>query len=319
MPAPTKKATGPEVPDTDLLLVTVTKIEVEALLAGFGTTATKSRRIIDNKTYYDLGEIGGSRILMVRSEMGSGGVDGSFPTIDDAIRTLDPGAVIMVGIAFGVDPDKQRIGDVLVARQLQGYDLKKVGTDIESEDRAEIVLLRDDRPSCSPRLLDRFRHGELDWQGAGRAFDLMLSGSSLVDHIDYRDQLKKLVPEAVGGEMEGVGLYAAAHRHKVDWILVKAICDFADGNKKKDKKQRQQLAAANAVAFVTHVLKLGGLAKEGNQNDLIAAEAEKKYLRELRKQCNYLPLGAMGGEQDFSEGISLDQVYVELYTKTLIP
>jgi hypothetical protein len=60
--------------------------------------------------------------------------------------------------------------------------------------------------------------------------------------------------------MEGAGLYAVAQREKVDWILVKAICDYADGNKGQDKDKRQQTAARNAARFVFHVLNQGGFA-----------------------------------------------------------
>ena len=42
---------------------------------------------------------------------------------------------------------------------------------------------------------------------------------------------------------------------KVEWILVKAICDWADGNKNDNA---QSLAAGNAADFVRHVIQLGG-------------------------------------------------------------
>jgi hypothetical protein len=54
--------------------------------------------------------------------------------------------------------------------------------------------------------------------------------------------------------MEGAGLYVACQDQKVDWILVKAICDWADGHKAQDKDARQQTAAANAAAFVLYAL-----------------------------------------------------------------
>jgi hypothetical protein len=41
---------------------------------------------------------------------------------------------------------------------------------------------------------------------------------------------------------------------KVDWILVKAICDWADGHKAEDKDEHQRLAAHNAAEFVLHTL-----------------------------------------------------------------
>jgi nucleoside phosphorylase len=51
--------------------------------------------------------------------------------------------------------------------------------------------------------------------------------------------------------MEGAGLWAAATVAKVEWILVKAICDWGDGTK---HKRDQPLAAAAAVSLVHHVL-----------------------------------------------------------------
>ena len=78
----------------------------------------------------------------------------------------------------------------------------------------------------------------------------MLSGEKLIDDKDYRDHLVALQVEAVGGEMEGAGLYVAS-RHKVDWIVIKAICDWADGKKKVNKNQRQKKAAKNAAEFLS--------------------------------------------------------------------
>jgi nucleoside phosphorylase len=76
-----------------------------------------------------------------------------------------------------------------------------------------------------------------------------------VDNVDYRDDLRALEPEAIGGEMEGAGLYVACHEAKTDWILIKAICDWADGNKGHDKEARQALAAKNAAGFAMFVLR----------------------------------------------------------------
>ncbi len=214
------------------------------------------------KTYYDLGTIGGANTWMVRSEMGAIGPGGSTTTAFEAIEALHPSAVIMVGIAFGVDPKKQRIGDVLVSRQLMEYELQRVGTDLQGQ---PVIVPRGDRVTASPRLLDRFRDGELTWKEAKVRFGLVLSGLKLVDNLDLRQKLLRLEPEAIGGEMEGAGLYDAASRRKVDWILAKAICDWADGHKRRNKAQRQSLAARNAARFVLHVLERGGLADPARQ------------------------------------------------------
>jgi len=193
--------------------------------------------------------------------MGTGGPGGSLFTVAEGIRAVSPSAVVMVGIAFGLYPKRQQIGDILISQQLLGYDLQRVGTSFDGKPR---IYARGDRVSASVRLVDRFRAGKLksnfqDWLKPPRIeFGLVFSGSMLIDNLDVRDQLHAIASEAIGGEMEGAGLYDAAHRYKVDWILVKAICDWADGKKHFKKEERQKLAAENAARFVIQVIQQGG-------------------------------------------------------------
>lgn len=248
----------------DVLLVTVTDVEARAVLSTFQERADNKlkRHFINGKTYLDLGVIGGARTFMVQSEMGSGGTGGAILTIRESIYALSPSAVVMVGIAFGVDAKKQRIGDILVSKQILAYDFQRVGSNTEGQ---EEIILRGDRPQASIRLLDQFRSGVLDWEKPTVRFGLILSGEKLVDFKDFRDQLRKFALEVIGGEMEGAGLYAVAERYKVDWILVKGICDWADGKKSRNKNQRQVLAAKNAARFTLHVMRLGGLSGYSQQ------------------------------------------------------
>lgn len=238
----------------DVLIITTTEVEAASVL---NLIPENTQRYIRDKTYYDLGTIGGARTFMVQSEMGSGGPGGSLLTVAEGIRALTPSAIIMVGIAFGYDATKQRIGDILVSQQIVAYDLQRVGT---AADGTADVLVRGDRSTASIRLLDRFKSGRRNWPRSPRVrFGLILSGEKLVDNLDYREQLRTYEPEAIGGEMEGIGLYAAAQRFKVDWLLVKAICDWADGNKHQNKSKRQKQAADNAARFTLHVIRQGGL------------------------------------------------------------
>jgi nucleoside phosphorylase/tetratricopeptide (TPR) repeat protein len=269
----------------DVLLVTVTDVETKLLLetAKSHTNRDYKERLGENKTYFDLGIIGGTRVFAVRSEMGSDTVGGSLLTVRDAIAEVKPSAVIMVGIAFGVNPKKQKIGEILVAEQLQSYDLQRVGT---SDTGAPKIILRGDKPHCSAKLLDRFRAAHLRWHGAKVNFGLVLSGQKLIDNVDFRDQLLTLSEETIGGEMEGGGLYAACQQGKVDWILVKAICDWADGNKDKRKKQRQTTAAKNAAEFVITMLASGLLARP--QSDPVSTTTAKALQPQLQ-QSSPLP------------------------------
>lgn len=249
----------------DLLLVTVTEIEANAVLDLFANELGRKYelRFIGKKTYYYLGNIAGATIFMAQSEMGVSGPGGALLTIWEAIQHLAPLAVMMVGIAFGLDLEKQRIGDILVSEQILDYEVQRVGTDAQGN---VAIISRAARPYASTSLLSRFKAAYKDWPGPSKAhFGLVLTGAKLIDNQDYRDKLRQIEPEAIGGEMEGAGLYAAAEKGHIDWILIKAICDWADGNKHAHEKEYQQQAAHNAVSFVLHTLKLGGFAAAADE------------------------------------------------------
>ena len=250
----------------DILLVTVTDTEVNAVLAYAPQGYTSL--VIGKRTYYDLGIIGTNRTFMVRAT--SPGALEAFSTVEDGIEALTPRAVIMVGIAFGYDRGKQQIGDIMVATQIQDYDLKRVGSNATRE---QVVHLRGPRVATSQQLVDRFINGpytiHTSWLDAPAIHaGLILSGSSLVDHEEYRDQLRQAAPNAIGGEMEGAGLLKAAMEaeHKVDWILVKAISDWADGAKSAEGIEKQHVAAGNAARFTFHVIQQPGFLSRRGQS-----------------------------------------------------
>lgn len=252
-------------PHAKLLLVCATKVESKAILDVFQSASNKPPEPISiaDRMYHNLGLIDNTTVFMMQCEMGSVGLGSSLMTISKGINALSPDAVIMVGIAFGVNKKKQSIGDVLVSQQLMLYELQRVGT---TKDNAQQLLIpRGDRPHASPWLLDRFRNAEAYWDDRFRvSFGLILSGEKLVDNVDFREQLKQFEPEAIGGEMEGAGLFSACQDAKVDWILVKAICDWADGHKKRNKSENQRVAAYNAATYVLHVLQQAPLKREGS-------------------------------------------------------
>jgi nucleoside phosphorylase len=242
----------------DVLLIVATDVEEIQTLAEFGYPPGTSprRHPFGQRIYLELGTFSGSRVFLVRSEMGSAGPAGSAFTADDAIRDLRPRWTLMLGIAFGVDPSDQEIGDVLVPTEIALYDHKRIGTTKEGE---ATVSYRDGPGRPDPALVGRLRAARLDFGGAAVLFGRLLSGSELVDNEAHREVLvaEAAGGKAIGGEMELAGLFAAAEREKGRWAAAKAICDFADGQKKKDKEARQRLAANNSARFARHVIGAG--------------------------------------------------------------
>jgi len=239
-----------------IVLLTVNEHETRAVLDTFvGSSAIPKQTPIAGVTYNELGEHGGISIVHTIAEMGSGGVGSSQQRTLQAIDAWHPAAVVAVGIAFGMDEDKQRMGDVLVSTQIQDYELARVNSN-------GTLTLRGEKPRASDALYNRLRQSDTaqkrllaDWPKV--RFGLVLSGQKLVDNIDYRNSLRALQTEAIGGEMEATGLYVSATMRKTDWIVVKAICDWGHNKSLGDKDALQWSAAQNAVRVLKAAIDLG--------------------------------------------------------------
>jgi nucleoside phosphorylase len=244
-------------PQADVLLVVATEVENEGVIKVFDENGypLAAPAYSSTNAYQTFPPVHGARIALVRCSVGAGGSGGPELTIMEGIQALRPHAVIMVGIAFGVDESSQKIGDVLVSTRVFDYDLERVGTDPAGR---VVHRSRGAQPDASPGLIARFQAARLHTYGLRILEGVVLSGKKLVDNVNYRDQLLSACPDCIGGEMEGYGLYAAASRLKVDWIIVKAICDWADGKKNTAKAQRRRLAARNAALAVLRTLERGG-------------------------------------------------------------
>lgn len=260
-----------------IVLVTVNNNETHSLLDTFvGDGSAPEQVIKDGLTYNDLGIHGGCKIVHTVCEMGAGGIGASQQMTSKAIEHWQPSAVIAVGIAFGLDETKQAIGDVLVSTQIQDYELGRL-----SEDGT--LAPRGDKPGSTGILRNRFRQTDInesrrtqDWPKV--RFGLILSGQKLVDNLDYRESLKAVFTEAIGGEMEGVGLYVSASDAKVDWIVVKGICDWGHNKNQADKDGWQKLAAKNAARVLKAALDVEGLYLHSGQHNIANSVMIENYM-----------------------------------------
>lgn len=239
--------------EISFLIITATKAETNVLhknLKPFPGHSKILKVYHKGQTYY-LASFGCYAIVHVQSGMGSTSFNGSIITVTEAIESWQPKAVVMIGIAFGIDKNRQNIGDVLVSTAIVPYNIKRVGKKSE--------VYRSPIPPPGNILLNRFRNIP-DWdytlsngRKANVIFCHMLSGESLIDNAKYRNKLIKAFRSVRGGEMEGAGLYAVAHNKKVEWIVIKGISDYADGSKSKNKEEYQKIAIKSATALCLHV------------------------------------------------------------------
>lgn len=234
----------------DVVLMTATEVELRQVLRLMKPQngGAKIRKIhVGLETYY-LGKFGRFQAATTMCSMGSTGPISSEQTARSALERWRPKALLLVGIAWGAEKLKHLPGDVLVASQIVPYEAQRVG---------ESIVFRGPIAPTGPTLLNRFRNA-LDWQFArpdgsmvNVHYGKVLSGEKLIDDPEFKKSLLKQFPEAIGGEMEGAGVYASTSRQRTEWILVKSVCDWADGRKRKDY---QEMAAASAASLAESVL-----------------------------------------------------------------
>jgi nucleoside phosphorylase len=238
-----------------LLLVTTHELEARTVLALFGQGPEQkpARRFIGQNVYYALGALADANVFMVRMEP-----DQPAEILWEGIQALAPSTVIAVGLAFGLHPARQQLGDIIVSKQILRYEIRRIGA---GPDGGPEYHFRLHHLSAPRRLYDRFRDGALDWRGTEVHFGPLLSGSIVIAERGFRDRLLQLDPALLGGD-ESANLYSFMAERNVNWIAVKSICDWADGSK-TEGKDLKQAAAENAIHFVQHVIEQGNLSEKG--------------------------------------------------------
>jgi nucleoside phosphorylase len=237
-----------------ILLLASAQVEYEAAIdiAGVRGNLRQRRRAVGEHIFIDLG-LRHCTAWLLRCKSGSVGPNSATVRALDALMRIEPRpyALVAVGIAFGMKPAKQAIGDILIADQLRLYEIVRKGGTLD--------IMRGDRPAASGVLVDWLHSASADWVIKLGAEEnkrprvhsgLVLSGEKLVDDPDFVSRLLEIEPEAIGGEMEGAGVYSAAYAKRTHWTVVKAICDW--GFNKDDRFQ--VIAARNAFDFVYHTI-----------------------------------------------------------------
>lgn len=244
--------------DCDLLLFFATTSEKEELRSAARDLGIR----FDRETHprlgrlYRMGTVGDFRVVAVQTEMGPFSYNGSASKAIFFKLGTSATAIVQLGMAFGVDPDRQRCGDVLVSSSIIPYDRRKA-TAFKGTYQFDFS---DARPhSAKASLLELFR------KAAARPtleykvhIGAILSGGTAVYSRRFRDQLagcfRNGSEPVVGGEMEGVGLLSVSAPNDPSWIVVKGISDFGEDERSVDFKRTRELACRNSAHFVLGAL-----------------------------------------------------------------
>lgn len=234
--------------ELEIIIFTAADVEKAAVLRYMNPL--KSRRCIIKghvkyETYY-IGIIGVYNVVLVMCKMGSVQKDSISLVSRDAYDFWEPEIAILCGIAFGLKKKKQSIGDIIIAEEIKPDDVLRAG---------KKTIPRGISESCDLTLKNRFKN-EINWRYplskkrvAKIHIGQVISGENLVDNKKLVKKLKKMYPNAIGGDMEGAGFSAAASRKEIRWIFVKAICDWGYNK----TKEYQKIAAESSISLVRSV------------------------------------------------------------------
>ena len=198
----------PDLP-VDMLLVTVKDCE---FLACYNELKDPFRCHFDGLGYVYFENVGGSqpgrvKVALMKCHQDSTGPGGSLTAVRNAAPILQPKDVISVGACSGLNPDKTKLGDVIVSAKLTTYASKVVTCDQEQwagmsshVSRRFLNIITNCADGWQPPLKNpEDRHINVHNNGE------FLSGPEQIRAERRRKELVNRHPLATGVEMEGEG------------------------------------------------------------------------------------------------------------------
>jgi nucleoside phosphorylase len=251
---------------TRVLLVTVADEERDAVLDTIEhyTGRGEQPRFDGPVPVFEVGTIGDTEIFVVQVAQGVSSAGGAIVITGDAIVQLDPHYALIVGMCYGLRPDRQRLGDILVSEKIRDLDHGKL---VDPPAGPPVEVLRGESVNPSPLLVTRIRAACRGWSRTRPErpvqVGLMLAWSKLVNSESAVRQLRDQHPDAIGADMEGAGFYAATRAKRVESVLIKGVCDWGHGREADSDalEVAKRAAARNASEFVLHLVLAGVFAQ----------------------------------------------------------
>jgi nucleoside phosphorylase/DNA polymerase III delta prime subunit len=237
----------------DFAIITALQIELDAVLSKLGHYQSVGTKTDSLPFYY--AEIGRTQVLVTRSGPGNTSAAIAGNTV---LERFHPDHLLMVGIAAGFQ-GKVELGDVVVAeacyydgpgketsegklpapRQLPtGAFLSARSKDYNALDWKENIQVQSPGGSSQPSV----HHG------------VIVSSETVVGNPERMASLLATHRKCRALAMEGYGVAEAAWHNRIDFLEIRGICDFGDGNKNDDwHEYAAHAAAAYAVGLLRYI------------------------------------------------------------------
>jgi adenosylhomocysteine nucleosidase len=221
-------------------VITVLPVETAAVRETLGLAP-------DDDGFYT-GEPLGTVVCVQAHEQGQGGAMNAARRLTERVS---PNVLILCGIGGGI-PTDLRLGDVVVATRVVGYDLGK-----ETPAGRQLRGRAWESPAVIGRAVDRYfadRGVPAAFPGFAALPGIVGSGNTVIadEQAAIRTSLPEFNDKIIVFDMESDGLGQFCHgAGGLNWLTVRGISDHADRTKNDDSHER---AAAHAAAVLLDLL-----------------------------------------------------------------
>jgi len=234
--------------DLQILIQTVNDNEFHAAMCQL-KNKTAIRYIVydpmcDCYSYYNVGYWGRVKVAIVRTNMGPHGFGGSWYETRKALNCMpNLRFIFLVGVCGGRKDKGIHLGDVIVSKEIQGFDELKM---IPGR-----LISRSTKSLCKGLNFYDYISKE-SYKPKQVKFEVVVSGPWLVADIEMQQKLWDMLPDGRAIEMEGAGVARAIEgKNAVECLVVKGVSDLAD-KEKTDGWQPQ--AATNAAEYLCEMI-----------------------------------------------------------------
>ena len=239
------------VKDIDIILVTATITEYRAVVRTAKPTGSNGKKYVKVTTEdgpkFMLGSYGMNTVAIIRTDRGPKETREMLMKVQPIVKAK---YVIAIGICYGMNNAKSKLGDIIVAESVWDISQSHV-----------INGKKKFNPKVYPtgaKLQQKFADHDTftvlpDVTSVNIHYGILVTEDTFVASQNHKKDILEQIPKAIGGEKEAEGINAAATHGKYEWIVIKAITDWGDGNI-EPYREWQEYASIAAARFVLKCL-----------------------------------------------------------------
>lgn len=240
-----------------ILIIAALEKELEPILKSIDSPLKpRNKEEIGGREYF-IYEVSSTLTIICTAFFEMGQVNSAL-SVKDAVNHYGVNKVILTGICGGIDRE-MKYGDIIISDQIVDYELAKIKSDdiqvrwnVYRSDFELVQSMKMFKSDCWSSYLKRI-FPDPEYKKPNVYSGIVLSGNKVIANNEEIRRFKKTWAKALAVEMEASGVAAALYQMKdaPSFVMVKAICDFADSEKNDDW---QEYAAYASAIFVLNYI-----------------------------------------------------------------